>query len=312
MSKLPYFSLNEYFKQKYKNRIQKITISLPFTCPNIDGRKGKGGCIYCFDGSIPPGNDRNIPISIQIKLGIEKGKKKYGENTKFIIYYQTNTNTYEKIEKLKEYYDESLKYNDVVGIDIGTRPDCINQEILSLIEGYTEKLKEVWIEYGLQSSSDETLKKINRGHSVRDFIETVELTKKTKIKITAQIIVGFPWEKKEDYLKTAKLCADLKINGIKIHPLYIMRNTKLGNEYLKEKFKLLSLDEYINILADIVEILPSDMVVIRFTAEGDEKYLLAPDYCKPAYKQQIKKKLIEELNKRGTSQGSKCNVSYDR
>lgn len=304
MKNLPYFSLNEYFKNKYNHRVQKITVSLPFTCPNIDGNKGIGGCIYCFDGSKPPGNLRDMPVSSQIIQGIKKGKKKYGNNTKFIVYFQTNTNTYEKIEKLKKYYDESIESSeDIIGIDIGTRPDCINENILTLIENYTEKLNEVWIEYGLQSANDETLKKINRGHNVDDFIKAVNLTKKTKIKIIAHIIIGFPWEKEEDFFKTAKLCAELKIDGIKIHPLYIMRQTKLGDEYLKNKFNLLTLEEYINVLTDIIELLPPNMVVMRFTAEGDEKYLLGPEYCKPAYKSLIKKMLISEFEKRGTKQG---------
>lgn len=304
-SNLPYFSLNNYFKGKYKHRVQKITVSLPFTCPNIDGQKGKGGCIYCFDGSIPPFNSREVPLDIQIKQGMEKGKKRYGENTKFLIYFQTNSNTYEKKEKLKEYYDTILKYEDIIGLDIGTRPDLIDDEILNLIGSYTEKFDDVWIEYGLQSANDETLKKINRGHSVNDFIKAVEKTKKTNIKIIAHIIIGFPWEKKEDFIKTAKLCADLKLDGIKIHPLYIMRGTQLGEEYINKKFNLLSLEEYINILADIIELLPPDMVIMRFTAEGDEKYLLAPDYCKYQYKKIIKEKLIETLIQKNSRQGAK-------
>lgn len=148
---LPYLSLNNYFKKKYFNRVQKITVSLPLTCPNIDGTKGLGGCIYCFNGSIPPGNRREEPLFEQIKNGIKKGKKKYGANTKFIIYFQTNTNTYDKYENLKNYYDEALKFTEVIGIDIGTRVDCIDDKILELINSYTEKLSEVWIEYGLQS-----------------------------------------------------------------------------------------------------------------------------------------------------------------
>lgn len=301
---LPYLSLNNYFKKKYSNRVQKITVSLPLTCPNIDGTKGVGGCTYCFDGSIPPQNSRKIPLSEQINNGIQRGKKKYGQNTKFIIYYQTNSNTYDKFENLKNYYDEVLKFNDIIGIDIGTRADCIDDKILELINSYTEKLSEVWIEYGLQSANDETLKKINRGHSVDDFVNAVLKTKKTKIKVIAHIIVGFPWETKEDFFKTAKLCADLKIDGIKIHPLYIMKETILGDIYEKEKFKLLELDEYINILSEIIELLPKDTVIIRFTAEGDKKYLLAPDYCKPEYKNIIKERLINYMKENNKKQGT--------
>jgi len=300
---LPYRSLNNYFKKKYSNRVQKITVSLPLTCPNIDGTKGSGGCIYCFNGSIPPGNSRQIPLSEQINNGIQRGKKKYGLNTKFIIYYQTNSNTYDKYENLKNYYDEALKFSDVIGIDIGTRSDCIDEKILDLINSYTEKLPEVWIEYGLQSANDETLKKINRGHSVEDFVNAVLKTKKTKIKTIAHIIIGFPWETKNDFLKTAKLCADLKIDGIKIHPLYIMKETKLAANYEKEKFKLLELDEYIKILSEIIGLLPENTIIMRFTAEGDKNFLLAPEYCKPEYKNIIKEKLIKYMKENNIKQG---------
>jgi len=302
---LPYLSLNNYFKSKYNHRVQKITVTIPVTCPNKDGTKGRGGCTYCHEGSIPPGNSPDIPLARQVGAGIERGKKRYGSPAKFLVYFQTNTNTYGPPGMLKKLYDEALGFDGVIGLDIGTRPDCADVEILSVLETYTENFPEIWIEYGLQSASEETLKKINRGHGVEDFLNAVKRTKNTGIKIIAHVIIGFPWETKQDYLETVKTAVAAGIDGIKIHPLYIMDGTQMGKEYRKEKFKLLSLEEYVKILADIIEIIPENVVIMRFTAEGDEKKLLAPDYCRPAYKPKIKQMLIDELDKRNSFQGKK-------
>ncbi len=302
---LPYLSLNHYFREKYKKRVQKITVSLPFTCPNRDGKISKGGCTYCYKGSMPPKNSTDIPLEKQIEEGIFRGKRKFGKDTLFMVYFQTYSNTYAGIDELKSRYDMALKYADVIGIDVGTRPDCVSEETLDLLKSYSNKLQEVWIEYGLQSANDETLKRINRGHNAVDFINAVKRTKKKGLKVTAHMIVGFPWENHDDFIKTAELISSLPADGIKIHPLYIMEATKLGEEYKNNKFKLLTVEEYTSILADIVEMLPEDMVIMRFTAEGEDKGLLAPEYCKPQYKNSIKEMLIEELRKRGTRQSVK-------
>jgi len=302
---LPYFSLNEYFKSKYHFRVQKITVSLPFTCPNRDGKTAKGGCIFCYNGSMPSSNSTEIKLEKQIKEGISKGRQKYGKDTMFIVYFQTYSNTYASVDELKKIYDVALKYPEVMGIDIGTRPDCVSDEILELIKSYMAKLPEVWLELGLQSANEETLIKINRGHTVQDFVGAVKKTKEKGIKITAHMIAGLPWENSFDFMKTAGLIASLGIEAIKIHPLYVMEDTELGRQYKKEEFKLLSLDMYINTLADIVETLPEGIILARFTAEGEEKGLLAPEYCRTQHKSKIKELLIKELKKRGTKQGAK-------
>jgi radical SAM protein (TIGR01212 family) len=302
---LPYLSLNQYFREKYKKRVQKITVSLPFSCPNRDGKISKGGCIYCYNGSMPPKNSLEIPLEKQIEDGILRGKKKFGKDTLFMVYFQTYSNTYAGVDELKSRYDTALKYADVIGIDVGTRPDCISDGILDLLKSYSDKLQEVWIEYGLQSANDSTLKRINRGHNVACFTSAVKIAKEKGLKVIAHMIAGFPWENKNDFINTAGLIAPLAIDGIKIHPLYVMEGTELGEQYKNSKFNLLILDEYTGILADIIEILPKDMVVMRFTAEGGDKGLIAPEYCRPQYKYRIKEMLVEELKKRGTCQGSK-------
>jgi radical SAM protein (TIGR01212 family) len=298
-----YRSLKSYFDGVFGSRVQKITVSLPFMCPNMN-EDGSGGCSYCHKGSLPPGSDMTAPLAKQIMQGIAAGTRRYGGDTKFIVYFQTYTNTNAPVEALKEIYSEAFNHPGVIGIDIGTRPDCVDDEVIALIASFARPGGETWIELGLQSANDETLKNINRGHSVKDFIDAAGRIRATAVKVIAHMIVGLPGETREDFLRSAGLIASLGIFGIKIHPLYVMDGTEMGDEYKKHPFKILSLDEYVVILADILEVLPPEMVVMRFTAEGGEEHLLAPNYCRPEYKAVIKEMLIKEMKKRGTEQGS--------
>lgn len=300
-----YYSLKDYFLEKYGKRVQKITVALPFTCPNIDGTKGRGGCIYCYAGSIPPNLSPTEPLKKQIENAILRYKKRFKKNVLFTVYYQSYSNTYGDLEYLKSVYDIALEFDEVVGIDVGTRPDCVPEEVLDLLASYTDKGLEIWVEYGLQSANFESLKKINRGHGVSDFVDAVLRTKRRPLKVTAHIIVGLPWETEDDFYETAKMVAALPIDGIKIHPLYIMEHTPLGEMYKRGEFEPLPLDRYVKIAADIIEMMPQNMIVMRFTAEGHEDKLLAPEYCKPSWKNRVRQMVEEELIRRGTQQGSK-------
>ena len=300
-----YYSLKDYFKDKFGKRVQKITVALPFTCPNRDGTKGRGGCTYCYDGSKPSMLTPTVPLEVQIKEGIERAKRKYGEDIFFSVYYQSYTNTYADIETLKKVYDTALKFDNVVAIDVGTRPDCVPDEVLELLNSYAERGLEVWVEYGLQSANFETLKRINRQHGVSDFVDAVLRTKKYNLKVCAHIIVGLPGETYEDYIETAKLVSSLPIDGIKIHPLHVIKGTVMAQQYLNGEFEVLSLEEYVKICADIIEILPPNMVVHRITGETDEDRLIAPEWCTFKYKNTVIQKVKEELEKRGSYQGAK-------
>lgn len=254
---------------------------------------------------MPPGNSTSIPLKKQVEDGILKGKKKYGEDTGFFIYFQTYTNTNDTPENLKKIYDACLGYNDVIGISAGTRPDCVPDEILELLDSYASRELEPWVELGLQSAGNATLKKINRGHTVEQFIDAVERVKKTRLKIIAHIMIGFPWETRADIEKTVRLVSSLKVDGLKIHPLHVLEGTALGDEFKKSAFKLMPLEVYVQTLADMFEIIPKETVIVRFTAEGHPERLLAPDYCRPPYKAKIKEMLLEEMHKRGSIQGCK-------
>ncbi len=300
----PYYSLKDYFLEKYGRRVQKITVALPFTCPNRDGSKAKGGCTFCYEGSKPSMLSPIVPLETQIKEGIDKAKRKYGEDIYFFIYYQSYTNTYADLNTLKRVYDTALKFENVVGIDVGTRPDCAPEEVLDLLSEYADRGLEVWVEYGLQSANFETLKRINRAHGISDFVDAVLRTKRRPLKVCAHMIIGLPHETREDVIETAKLLSALPIDGVKIHPLHVIKGTVMAQQYERKEFEVLLLEEYVKLCADVIEILPENMVIHRITGEVDEEKLIAPDYCSPRMKNKVLQAVEEELKMRGTCQGS--------
>jgi radical SAM protein (TIGR01212 family) len=302
-----YYSLNDYFRAKYNARVQRIAVSLPFKCPHMEA-DGTGGCTYCHVGSMPSGADIQEPLAKQIISGITRARKRYGAGTKYMIYFQSYTNTNAPIPVLKTIYDEAFNHEDVIGISAGTRPDCAGDGVLKLLDGYYNRGFETWIELGLQSSNDKTLKRINRGHTTADFIDAVQRAKNTRLRTAAHMIVGLPGETHDDFMATARLLAGLKVHAVKIHPLHVMEGTAMGVEYKKSPFKVLTLEGYVSALADITEILPPGMIMMRYTSEANEGVLLAPDYCRPEFKITIRKMLLEELAKRGSRQGSKAGL----
>ncbi|HID65886.1 MAG TPA: TIGR01212 family radical SAM protein [Aquificaceae bacterium] len=303
MELIRYFRL--YAKERFGTRVQKIPVALTFTCPNIDGSKGRGGCIYCYKGSRPAHLEPWTPLKKQIEEGIQRARERYGKKTRFFVYYQSYTNTYGNIELLKNIYDVALEFEEVVGIDVGTRPDCAPDEVLELLSSYKEMGLEVWIEFGLQSANFETLKKINRQHGVSDLVDAVLRAKKYDLLVCVHTIVGLPGEGKEDFMETAKLIASLPVDGVKIHPIYVMKNTELAKLYLSGEFNTLSLEEYTSFAADMLEIIPENVIVHRLTAEAEKEKLLSPDYCVYERKLEVIGAIEEELRKRGTKQGIK-------
>lgn len=300
-SQMPYYKFSQYLKERFGCRVHKVSIDAGFSCPNRDGTKSKDGCIYCdnrgfsFNSRIPP-----RPIEIQIEEGIDFGRRRL-KAEKFIVYFQAYTNTYAQIEELKGKYDVVKKFSDVVGVSIGTRPDCINEEILDLIESYTQDY-EVWLEYGLQSIHKKTLERINRGHFYEDFLEAVERTRKRdKIKICAHIIVGLPREKREDILETAKGIGHLKLDGLKIHPLHIIKGTKLGEQFKNGLYKPLELEEYISLVAEFLEYLWPHTVIQRITADCPRELLVEPVWI--LQKNKVLKAIDDILLSKGSFQG---------
>jgi len=270
-----FYDLNTYYRNIFGCRVQKITVDAGLNCPNRDGTISKYGCIYCNSkGSGTGAHARGLSVSEQLVSGKAVLSKKYNAK-KFIAYFQSFSNTYAPYENLKSLYDEALSVEDIAGLSIGTRPDCINEPVLNLLQNYSKDYL-VWMEYGLQSANDSTLLLINRGHDFECFRKAVELTKGRNIKICAHVILGLPGEEKNQMLETAKAVGELQIDGIKIHLLYVVKGTKMEELYINGRFRCLDQEEYCGIVCDFLELLPEEMVIQRLTGDPHRDELVAP------------------------------------
>ena len=270
-----YSDYNTYLRQLYGQRVQKISIDAGLSCPNRDGLLSKKGCIYCNSKGSGSGMfARGLSIKEQIKTGKIGMIKKY-KAKKFLAYFQSYTNTYTSCEHMKQMFDEALSCEGMVGMAIGTRPDCIDAQKLDLIESYTKNYL-VWLEYGLQSVHDATLKIINRGHMFKDFSSAVWLTRGRGINICAHVILGLPGEDKNKMLETAKILADSGINGVKIHLLYVIKGTVLDNMWKNNDYIPMEQEDYVDTVCDFLELLPKEMIIQRITGDPHSDELRAP------------------------------------
>ncbi len=295
-----YNDLNTYFRNIFGCRVQKIAIDAGLTCPNRDGTISTGGCIYCnARGSGTGAYMEGLSIKDQIIKGKKALSKRY-KAKKFIAYFQSFSNTYAHLDKLKRLYEEALSVDDVVGLSIGTRPDCINEPVLKLLQDYAKKYM-IWIEYGLQSSHDKTLDIINRGHDFQCFIKAVEATKDRGIKICSHVILGLPGENRIHMLETAKLLTGMNIDGIKLHLLYVVRGTRLEALYRQGNYRCLEQQEFAGLVCDFLELLPQKMVIQRLTGDPHPKELVAPLWSRK--KEETIALINDTLKKRNTWQG---------
>ena len=282
-----YNLFSAYLKKKYNTKVYKVTLDAGFSCPNRDGTLSFKGCIFCDEsGSFSQAHSNLLDIETQLEVGIDTLKKRF-KACKFLSYFQAYSNTYKPYNELKLLYDKALKPEDVIGLSIGTRPDCVDDNKLDLIASYSEN-KEVWLEFGLQSIHDKTLKLINRGHNYDCFLKSYLKAKERNINVCVHIILGLMNETYDDMILTAKTLSDLSIDGIKIHMLCILKDSPLEKIYKQNKFKLLSEDEYASLVCDILEILPSHTTIHRMAGNGLNKLLIEPKW--------IQKK-FETLNK---------------
>lgn len=295
-----YHTLNYHYKEKYHDKVIKASLNAGFTCPNIDGKVGYGGCIYCSkSGSGDFGGDISKSLSEQFDEIKEKLSKKWPRG-KYIAYFQAHTNTYAPLSVLKEKYESVLKKDNVIGIAIATRPDAIEDEVLDYLEELN-KNTDVTVELGLQTIHEDTAKLINRCHSLNQFEEMVKKLRKRNIEVVVHIINGLPYETKEMMIETVKYLNHLDINGIKIHMLNIVKDTPLATLYQEKKFKVLSKEEYIDIVIQQLEYLRPEIVIHRITSDPDPKNLIEPAWL-------IKKFCVlndidKEMKKRDTYQG---------
>ena len=297
-----YYTLDYYYKHKYGTKVAKISLNLGLTCPNKDGKVGYGGCIYCSKlGSGEFAGDKLKPVKEQFETVKEMMLNKW-PNCKFIAYFQANTNTYGDLSYLIKNWEEVLTYDNVVGINISTRPDSISEECYNYLEKLNKKT-DLIVELGLQSIHEKTAKLINRCCSLDCFEKAVNELNKRNIKILVHIINGLPYESKNDMLETVRYLNNLNIWGIKIHMLHILKDTALANLYEKEKFHVLSKDEYVDIVCDQLELLNENIVINRLTGDPKIDDLIEPFWLTKKFC--VLNDIDKELVKRNSFQGVK-------
>ena len=275
MKKKPYRDLNTYFKTLFGQRVHKVTVDAGFGCPNRDGKLSTGGCIYCnAKGSGTGAHLKGLSVTRQIENSKVRIAHRF-KTDKLLAYFQSYTNTYAPVAHLKALYDEALAVENVVGLAIGTRPDCVDAAVLDLLEGYARDHL-IWIEYGLQSVHDRTLDLINRGHDFTCFQKAVSATRNRNIKICAHIILGLPGESRQDMLATAETIASMGIDGVKLHLLYVVRGTRLEAIYRNGDYRCLEQREYAELVCEFIERLPEAMIIQRLTGDPHPKELVAP------------------------------------
>nr|WP_197479499.1 TIGR01212 family radical SAM protein [Oleiphilus sp. HI0132] len=278
MAGRPYLSFGQYMQQRHGEHVHKLSLNASFTCPNRDGSKGIGGCTFCNNASFSPNAKAPDSIESQIARGKAVIAKRTGAK-KFLGYFQAYTNTYDEAENLKRFYDRALAVDDVIGLSIGTRPDCVPDEVLELLLAYQEQGYEIWLELGLQSANDESLLRVNRGHGWMEYEDTCRRARDMGIKVCTHLIVGLPGEAALDSLKSLDKVLALGTDGIKFHPLHIVKGTQLAREWKKGLYEPVAEQAYIDTVVKMLERLPKNVIVHRLTGTASQDILLAPQWC---------------------------------
>lgn len=296
-----YNQFSAYLKNRFGAKVYKITIDAGFSCPNRDGSISRGGCIFCDEGgSFSQAHSNKLSIAEQVSVGAKTLSERF-KAEKFMSYFQAYSNTYKPVNELERIYSSALSHRDVVGISIGTRPDCVDDEKLRLISTYAEDYY-TWVEYGLQSVHDKTLLRINRGHDYDAFLRAYERTKEYGINVCVHVIFGL-WETHEEIMQTAQTLAQLGVDGVKIHMLVALEGTKLAHLYEEGKITFMGEDEYMNTVCDFLEYLPNTTTIHRLAGNGLKKELIAPRWI--GKKLDMLNKIDREFVKRDSYQGSR-------
>ena len=302
MERFYYNEFGTYLRNIFNYKVQKITIDGGFTCPNRDGTKGRGGCTYCNNRTFNPAFcHKHLPVVEQMKEGIAFFSHKYPE-MRYLAYFQAYTNTYDSLDNLKQRYEDALGVDGCVGIVIGTRPDCMPEELLDyLVE--LQKRTFVLVEYGIESTSDKTLLRINRGHDYACAVDAVRRTATRGIPVGAHIILGLPGESREELIKQATMLSELPLTTLKLHQLQLIRGTRMAEEYAENpsEFSLFSVEDYIETVVDYVERLNPDFVLERFASQSPKELLIAPDWGLKNH--ELVDKIKRRMRERDTWQG---------
>ena len=272
---MEYYSLNQYLKDTFGGKVYKIAIDGGFTCPNRDGTLDTRGCIFCSGkGSGDFAEDRAESITCQLEKGKQRVATKIKKG-KYIAYFQAFTNTYAPVEELRSKYLEAVSYPDVVAISIATRPDCLSDDVIELLQEI-QTIKPVWVELGLQTIHDKTARYIRRGYDLPVYVEAVRKLKSIGVEVIVHVILGLPGESHDDMLDTVRYVADSGVDGVKLQLLHVIKGTDLEKEYRNGRFQVLEMEEYADLVAECIAILPENMVIHRMTGDGDKKTLVAP------------------------------------
>ena len=290
-------TLSDYCKEKFGTKVYRLSLSTGCSCPNRDGKAGRGGCSFCSEGGSGEFATKVKPVEVQIEEAKDRVKSKFPkdikeEDKKYIAYFQSFTNTYGDVDRLSGIFKTAILRDEIAAISIGTRPDCLEEDMLDLLDELN-KIKPVWIELGLQTIHEDSAKAFNRGYSLPVFNKAYMELKKRNIEVIVHVILGLPGETDKDMYETVRYLANLspKLDGIKLHLLHILKNTRLEREYREKPFKILSLDEYTEILINCLRILPESVVIHRMTGDGDKRLLVEPLWSAD------KKRVLNTINK---------------
>jgi radical SAM protein (TIGR01212 family) len=297
-----YRSLASYLRGRFGAPIRSVSVDAGFTCPNVDGTVTTGGCVYCDNRSFSP--TRRLPrttIRAQLDRGIGILNKRFGAE-RFIAYFQAGTNTHGPLEKLRRVWAEALEHPQVVGLAVGTRPDSVPDPVLDLLEEFGRRVP-VFLELGLQTIHDRSLDWMNRGHHFDAFLDAVGRCAGRQLELCAHVILGLPGESRDDMLATARALARLPVHGVKIHNLYVVRNTPLADSHARGEVRMLERDEYVSVVCDFLEVLPPEVVIYRLSGESPPDYFVAPAWAldKPA----LLRAIDAELARRDSRQGAR-------
>jgi radical SAM protein (TIGR01212 family) len=295
-------TFNNYLRETLGGRVYRVPLDAGFTCPNRDGVRAFGGCTFCDErGSGAPTIEQALSIKNQLETGIERIRKRYKAN-KFMAYFQAFTNTYGPEGVLRELYDAGLDHPEVVGLCIGTRPDCLNDNILDLLEEYHKKTF-LFLEVGVQTVHNRTLEAINRGHTAEEFFDCIERVKSRGMHVATHLIFGLPGESEADMMETVRQIAPLKLDAVKIHQLCIYKGTPMEQDYRRGELKTLEEEDYVRLVADSLEMLDPETVIMRLVAEGSRDEIVAPEWAFD--KEKTMWKIEAEMLRRQTVQGAR-------
>ncbi len=297
-------TFGQFLLNKHGERVHKIALDAGFTCPNRDGSKGIGGCTFCNNASFSPNgikaDRKSAPLADQLASG-RRGIARRTRARKYLAYFQAYTNTYADVAQLRALYDQALAIDGMIGLSVGTRPDCVPPAVLDLLAEYHDRGMEVWLELGLQSAFDESLDRVNRGHGLKEYIHTTLAARRLNIPVCTHLIIGMPGEDAWHNRETLDIVLDIGTDGLKLHPLHVVKGTQLANEWRRGEYTPLPQAEYVAIAAELIERTPWEVVYHRVTGTAPARLLLTPEWC--SHKWPVVNAIVAELERRGSRQG---------